>query len=356
MTANRALYEPMARAAATAHGVPPAMFAAQIATESNFDPDARNPSGAAGIAQIEPAAHPTVDPYDPPAALDYAAAWMAALHQQFGSWRLALAAYNAGPGNVQQYGGVPPFPETQRYLTAILGDGWPEPAQEAPLMVFNPNTAPERQQQPWACSIRTATWMLRSLGVDIDAGRLQAVLVPDYVTPELGLLQGDGSGLAAVLADQSGCTTGHAWVSWDWLQAHAGTMPIGIGSPSLYHWLAVRDVNPDGTLALANPAPGYRGLYDTMTEAQFDQWAPWAGVWIEVPAENGGDDLSAEERAELESLRSLKTYTDALVGDGGVLPSALGTLEAAADGKSSRAELANVVRGQVAALREATGL
>lgn len=134
MTANRARYEPMARAIAAAHGVPPDMFAAQIQQESGWNDAAYNAgSGASGLAQIVPSAHPDVDPWNPPVALEYAAAWMAALHDQFGTWALALAAFNAGPGNVQRYGGVPPFPETQRYLTAILGPGWPEPGAEAPV-------------------------------------------------------------------------------------------------------------------------------------------------------------------------------------------------------------------------------
>lgn len=158
-------------------------------------------------------------------------------------------------------------------------------------MIYDPSIPAERQISSWSCSIRTATFMLKSLGIDMDASRLQDVLVPDYVTPALGLIQGDGSGLAAVLADQSGCPTGHRWVDWAWLQAHAGTMPVGMGSPSLYHWVAVRGVQADGSLALANPAPGYQGLGDTMTAAQFQQWAPWAAVWIEMPAAEGDDGM-----------------------------------------------------------------
>jgi hypothetical protein len=140
MAANRELYEPMARAAAARHDVPGDMFARQIQQESGWDPQARSPSGALGLAQIIPRWHPTVDPLDPPAALDYAARWMADLHNRFGTWREALAGYNWGPANVA--GGVvngvqvPPWDgrrettreETRRYLDAILGPGWPEPA------------------------------------------------------------------------------------------------------------------------------------------------------------------------------------------------------------------------------------
>jgi hypothetical protein len=68
-----------------------------------------------------------------------------------------------------------------------------------------------------------------------------------------------------------------------------------IGSGTLYHWVAVRGVDGEGNLTLSNPAPNYRGLGDTMTEAQFARWAPWACVYIDVgEAENMGqiDDLT----------------------------------------------------------------
>jgi hypothetical protein len=292
--------------------------------------------------------------WQPEHAIAEAARQYGAYYREFGDHFEAWSRYNGGPGlawadNPNQANIRRGWQAAQLYLA---------PDQEAAPMTYNPDTPPERQRQPWSCSIRTATWMLRALGVDIDAGRMQDILVPDYVTPELGLLQGDGSGLAAVLADQSGQATGHAGVSWDWLCAHAGTMPIGIGSPSLYHWVAVRALNDDGTLALANPAPGYQGLDDTMSEAQFDQWAPWAGVWIAVPATNGGDDLSAEERAELQRYREAQPYWDTLLGTpenpGGLIGSALGTLEQAAG--TSKTHLAKVVREQCASVRQAAGV
>lgn len=123
-------YRAAAREAAVRHNVPPLLFERQINRESQFDPNARSAAGALGIAQFMPATASAfgIDPMDPLAALDAAAAYMDRLHRMFGSWRLALAAYNAGEGNVREYGGVPPFPETQDYLTNILGPGWPEPA------------------------------------------------------------------------------------------------------------------------------------------------------------------------------------------------------------------------------------
>jgi hypothetical protein len=222
--------------------------------------------------------------------------------------------------------------------------------EEPTPMHYDPSIPAERQVQSWSCSIRTATFMLKSLGGTLDAGTVQDLMVPQYVTPALGLLDGSGAGLAEFLGLQTGCDTGHRWVDWAWLQAHAGTMPIGIGSPSLYHWLAVRSLNADGTLALANPAPGYQGLGDTMSEAQFNQWAPWAGVWVTVPAENGGDDLSAEERATLAWWQGVAP----------VLPGFLNTVEDEATALAQRTkgqnhEAAAAILAQLASFRQVSG-
>ncbi|HKY50314.1 MAG TPA: lytic transglycosylase domain-containing protein [Candidatus Limnocylindria bacterium] len=111
----------VARQCAVEAGIDPNIFEAQIDKESGFNPGAYNPSGATGIAQIVPRWHPNVDPSDPIASLQYAANLMADhLARYGGDYRLALAAYNAGPGAVQQHGGVPPYTETQNYVAKIL--------------------------------------------------------------------------------------------------------------------------------------------------------------------------------------------------------------------------------------------
>ena len=130
MPSERETYEPVARNAARSAGIDPELFVRQITQESGWDPDAGNPSGAQGLAQIVGRFHPDVDPRDPIASLEYAANWMARLHREYGSYRKALAAYHWGPGNVAEWDGrrktVPA--ETRRYLDAILGKRWPEPA------------------------------------------------------------------------------------------------------------------------------------------------------------------------------------------------------------------------------------
>jgi hypothetical protein len=114
--------EPILRSAAR-WGVPPALMAGQLMAESGFDPTAGSPAGAQGIAQFMPstaAAYGLADPYDPVAAIDAEAHLMSDLLRQFGSPELALAAYNAGPAPVEACHCIPPYPETQAYVTRIL--------------------------------------------------------------------------------------------------------------------------------------------------------------------------------------------------------------------------------------------
>jgi soluble lytic murein transglycosylase-like protein len=98
-------------------------MAGQLMAESGFDPNVGSPAGAQGIAQFMPstaAAYGLTNPYDPVAAIDAEAHLMSDLLRQFGSPELALAAYNAGPAPVEACRCIPPYPETQAYVTRIL--------------------------------------------------------------------------------------------------------------------------------------------------------------------------------------------------------------------------------------------
>ncbi|MCA0847645.1 lytic transglycosylase domain-containing protein [Salipiger thiooxidans] len=116
-------YADMARIAARRHGVPEDLFLRLVKQESNFNPTAKSHKGAIGLAQLMPftAKRLGVDPHDPAQNLEGGARYLKAQYVKFGSWRLALAAYNAGPGAVEKHGGVPPYRETRNYVKTIWG-------------------------------------------------------------------------------------------------------------------------------------------------------------------------------------------------------------------------------------------
>jgi hypothetical protein len=99
-----------------------ALFRANIAVESAFNPDARSSVGAIGLGQLMPGTADLlgVDPYDPEDNLHGSARYLLAQLEDFGSADLALAAYNAGPEAVRDYGGIPPYAETEGHVAKVL--------------------------------------------------------------------------------------------------------------------------------------------------------------------------------------------------------------------------------------------
>lgn len=116
-------YLAMAKEAARRHGVPEDLFLRLVQQESGFNSAAVSHKGAIGLAQLMPgtAQGLGVDPHDPQQNLDGGARYLMQQYRKFGSWRLALAAYNAGPGAVEKHGGVPPYDETMNYVRVIWG-------------------------------------------------------------------------------------------------------------------------------------------------------------------------------------------------------------------------------------------
>ncbi len=112
-------------AAAARNGIDPSLLAGLIKAESNFQPDVGSGAGAQGLTELMPETARGVgvrDPHDPTESIEGGARVLREALDKFGgSAELALAAYNAGSGAVEQYGGIPPYPETQTYVPRVLG-------------------------------------------------------------------------------------------------------------------------------------------------------------------------------------------------------------------------------------------
>jgi soluble lytic murein transglycosylase-like protein len=122
-TGSMGEYQGIAREAARRHGIPEDLFLRLVQTESAWRPAAVSTKGAIGLAQLMPGTAQLlrVNPHDPRQNLDGGARYLSMQYRKFGDWRLALAAYNAGPGAVERHRGVPPYRETQDYVRRILG-------------------------------------------------------------------------------------------------------------------------------------------------------------------------------------------------------------------------------------------
>jgi soluble lytic murein transglycosylase-like protein len=118
-------YAPMIEQAAARYGIDPSLLYGLIQQESGFDPSASSSAGAQGLTQLMPSTAASLgvsEPLDPAQSIEGGARYLSGLLNQFGGNTAdALAAYNAGPGAVEQYGGVPPYPETQQYVAKVLG-------------------------------------------------------------------------------------------------------------------------------------------------------------------------------------------------------------------------------------------
>jgi len=114
----------IARQKARDFGVNEDIFLNVIQKESAWNPGARSSAGAQGLGQLMPDTARGLgvsNPFDPVQSLTGSARYLSQQLKRFGSYEKALAAYNAGPGNVERYGGIPPFSETQNYVKTILG-------------------------------------------------------------------------------------------------------------------------------------------------------------------------------------------------------------------------------------------
>lgn len=124
-TGASSAFDAQINAAAASNGIDPALLKGLVSQESGFNPNARSGAGAVGLTQLMPGTAATLgvtNPLDPAQSLQGGAKYLREQLDRFGGdEKLALAAYNAGPGAVQKYGGVPPYAETQNYVTSVMG-------------------------------------------------------------------------------------------------------------------------------------------------------------------------------------------------------------------------------------------
>lgn len=140
---RRRLYFNDILTAACEAGVPVRLFDALVSQESRYRPFARSHAGAMGMAQLMPGTARYLrvsDPWNPLENLRGGARYLKEQLDRYGSWDLALAAYNAGPGNVDKHDGIPPFRETRNYVRTILSslDGSPRSADRFTPAAPNP--------------------------------------------------------------------------------------------------------------------------------------------------------------------------------------------------------------------------
>jgi hypothetical protein len=131
----------------------------------------------------------------------------------------------------------------------------------------------------WTCSICATDWLLRATGLDPYSSREKVALELgwDCVDPYSGLK--DTQCLVRLL-EQFGVSAQQEWVSWDRALELAGSTAYILNSTSWYHFTGGRGVTDWGGLWIANSASGYRGIYDTVDESQWNSLPGWQMVWI----------------------------------------------------------------------------
>ena len=117
-------YYQMAIRMAAEYNIPKQLFFNLVTAESNWNAAIVSPRGAIGLAQLMPGTAEAlgVDPWDALENLEGGARYLRQQYDMFGTWEMALAAYNAGPGAVAKYDGIPPYAETKDYVEKIMAD------------------------------------------------------------------------------------------------------------------------------------------------------------------------------------------------------------------------------------------
>lgn len=157
----------------------------------------------------------------------------------------------------------------------------PEPQPEPPRIVWNPTTDMPPQIAAWTCSACAMDWVLRATGVSPDHTRDQAVLeigYPQNINETYGLMNANGGALMDVYTAY-GMQTAQGWLDFDTVYALAQKTTGQMSGAQWYHWVAIRGIH-GSALWIANSAPGYKGIYDTLNRDEFERLGGFSVVWL----------------------------------------------------------------------------
>jgi hypothetical protein len=144
----------------------------------------------------------------------------------------------------------------------------------------------ELQDVAWDCAAASLTWALNAYGHSTTESAVVGGLGPQRISPEWGLLDASGAGLVEYLAELGIPAMNNPDASWADLWGAAGYQPMVIGGREWCHWSGLRmgsnafGRGPTDLLLLANPAPGYRGVYQYMDTFDFEALGPFSAVWF----------------------------------------------------------------------------
>lgn len=164
------------------------------------------------------------------------------------------------------------------------------------LPVYDPTEPARLQENDWDCSVESTEWALYAWGRSPDDNWIEnSMIAAGVVDPAIGLCDASGAGLAAWCNAEYGEYGYYAEsvnpVDFNTLAVEASTLthPIMAGGRAFYHWVGVRGYDPArDVLLLANPAPGWKNVYQTMTRAQFAALGSFSMVRLTHPEAESG--------------------------------------------------------------------
>lgn len=140
------------------------------------------------------------------------------------------------------------------------------------------------QSVDWTCSACSLAWVLRATGQNPNAdewGMVNAIGTPQNINPTYGLMDSSGTQLRRVLSE-NGLDSSQGWLNYSQLYSVAGAFTGLMSGGAWYHWVAIRgrDRNDLGDIWIANSAPGYMGVWDVLTQSDFQRLGPFSVVWV----------------------------------------------------------------------------